>query len=214
MAASPNFAELLSRRVVLGDGAMGTMLYQYGVFLNSCFDELNISNPELVKKVHRGYVQAGVDFIETNTIGANDLKLGKYGLAEKVVKIKKQLIKRQRIDNLKGQHNAWVQGALTQEPPQFKSVEEAVDHIKRIQKFVYEMTSGYYVPGSLMCGLYENTAYFRFGDTSRPEHTPYKVVIRGGGLDYEDPGTMYSPTRGRYPADYTFRLIDVVVKIS
>jgi hypothetical protein len=137
-----------------------------------------------------------------------------WGPGENVGKIKKQLIKRQRIDNLKGQHNAWVQGALTQEPPQFKSVEEAVDHIKRIQKFVYEMTSGYYMPGSLMCGLYENTAYFRFGDTSRPEHTPYKVVIRGGGLDYEDPGTMYSPTRGRYPADYTFRLIDVVVKKS
>ncbi|RKY23552.1 MAG: bifunctional homocysteine S-methyltransferase/methylenetetrahydrofolate reductase [Planctomycetota bacterium] len=87
MAANTNFAELLSRRVVLGDGAMGTMLYQYGVFLNSCFDELNISNPELVKKVHRGYVQAGVDFIETNTFGANDFKLAKYGLAEKVEEI-------------------------------------------------------------------------------------------------------------------------------
>ena len=121
-----------------------------------------------------------------------------------------QLIKRQRMDNLKGQHDAFVQRALTQEPPEFESVEEAREYIKKIQRWVYNMTSGYYMPGSLMTGLYENTAYFRIGDTSRPEHTPYKVVIRGGGLDYEDPGT----NRVRYPADYTFRLIDVVVKKS
>ncbi len=121
-----------------------------------------------------------------------------------------QLIKRQRIDNLKGQHDAFIQSALTQEPPDFESVEEAKEYIAKIQLWVYNMTSGYYMPGSLMSGLYENTAYFRIGDTSRPEHTPYKVVIRGGGLDYEDPGTE----RVRYPADYTFRLIDVVVKKS
>ncbi len=119
-----------------------------------------------------------------------------------------QLIKRQRIDDLKGQHDAWVQQALTQEPPDFKSIEEATKYLKRIQDIVYRMTSGYYMPGSLMTGLYENTAFFRIGDTSRPEHTPFKVVIRGGGLDYEDPGTGIV----RYPADYTFRMIDVVVK--
>jgi hypothetical protein len=137
-----------------------------------------------------------------------------WGPGEKLSTVTKtkagQLIKRQRIDNLKGQHNAWIQSALTQEPPEFKSVEEAREYIKKIQTWVYNMTSGCYMPGSLMSGLYENTAYFRIGDTSRPEHTSYKVVIRGGGLDYEDPGTE----RVRYPADYTFRLVDVVVKKS
>ena len=64
------------------------------------------------------------------------------------------------------------------------------------------------MPGSLMTGLYENTAYFRIGDTLGSEHTAHKVVIRGGGLDYEDPGTRI----GRYPADYAFRMIDVVVR--
>ena len=92
MAAKNNLAELLSRRVVLGDGAMGTMLYQYGVFLNSCFDELNISNPKLVKRVHDGYVRAGVDFIETNTFGANEFKLARYGLAEKIEKINRAAV--------------------------------------------------------------------------------------------------------------------------
>ena len=119
-----------------------------------------------------------------------------------------QLIKRQRIDNLNGQHNAWVQSALTQEAPEFQSLEEAKAFIQRVQTTVYNMTSGYTMPGSLMTGLYENTAYFRIGDIHGSEHTPHKVVIRGGGLDYEDPGTRIS----RYPADYAFRLIDVVVR--
>ncbi|MBN2456225.1 MAG: bifunctional homocysteine S-methyltransferase/methylenetetrahydrofolate reductase [Sedimentisphaerales bacterium] len=87
MGAKYNLVELLKHRVVLGDGAMGTMLYQYGIFLNRCFDELNISKPEIIKKVHDGYVRAGADFIETNTFGANELKLVKYGLADKVEQI-------------------------------------------------------------------------------------------------------------------------------
>ena len=79
--------EILSRRVLIADGAMGTMLYQYGVFLNSCFDEANLSRPELVKKIHKEYIDAGADFIETNTFGANSFKLAKFGLQDKVKEI-------------------------------------------------------------------------------------------------------------------------------
>jgi len=75
--------------VVLADGAMGTMLYQSGVYINACFDELNLSNPKLVTKIHKQYVEAGADFIETNTFGANEVKLAKYGLAEQTEKINK-----------------------------------------------------------------------------------------------------------------------------
>jgi methionine synthase I (cobalamin-dependent)/5,10-methylenetetrahydrofolate reductase len=80
-------SELLSKQVVLADGAMGTMLYQAGVFINASFDELNVVNPKLVSKIHRQYVEAGVDFIETNTFGANEVKLARFGLAEQVEKI-------------------------------------------------------------------------------------------------------------------------------
>ncbi len=73
--------------VVIGDGAMGTMLYQTGVFLNRCFDELNLSDPSRVEKVHAAYVEAGADFIETNTFGANEVKLARYGLAQEVSRI-------------------------------------------------------------------------------------------------------------------------------
>ena len=87
MLEKGKLGKLLKKRVVLGDGAMGTMLYEAGVFVNSCFDELNISRPEVIKKVHDAYVKAGVDFIETNTFGANEFKLGKFGLADEVERI-------------------------------------------------------------------------------------------------------------------------------
>ncbi len=121
---------------------------------------------------------------------------------------KGQLIKRQRVENLQGQHPAWIQKALSQELPEFDTLEEATAFLRKIQRIAHGMTSNYTMPGSLMSGLYENTVHFRIGDTSRPELTPYKVVIRGGGLDYEDP----FDERIRYPADYVFRLIDIVVK--
>ncbi|MGZ5488779.1 MAG: homocysteine S-methyltransferase family protein, partial [Candidatus Aminicenantales bacterium] len=78
------FLDALADRVLLCDGGMGTVLYSKGVYLNTCFDELNLTNPAIVKEVHREYIQSGVDIIETNTFGANRLKLRKYGLNDKV----------------------------------------------------------------------------------------------------------------------------------
>jgi methionine synthase I (cobalamin-dependent)/5,10-methylenetetrahydrofolate reductase len=76
--------------VVVCDGAMGTMLYARGVFLNRCFDELNLSNPGLVKSVHDEYVDAGAELIETNTFGAHRFKLGPHGLEAHVRKINRE----------------------------------------------------------------------------------------------------------------------------
>jgi methionine synthase I (cobalamin-dependent)/5,10-methylenetetrahydrofolate reductase len=64
------------------DGAMGTMLYGKGFFLNVCYDELCVKHPELVREVHEGYVRAGAELLETNTFGANPIKLATYGLAD------------------------------------------------------------------------------------------------------------------------------------
>lgn len=68
-------------RVHVLDGAMGTMLYQKGVFVNVCFDELAVRQPALVAEVHADYASAGAELVETNTFGANPLKLAQYGLA-------------------------------------------------------------------------------------------------------------------------------------
>jgi homocysteine S-methyltransferase len=78
------FLEALDTRVLVCDGAMGTMLYAKGIFLNRSFDELNLTQPDLVADVHQAYVRAGADVIETNTFGANRIKLGAFGLADKV----------------------------------------------------------------------------------------------------------------------------------
>jgi homocysteine S-methyltransferase len=71
-------------RVVLFDGAMGTMLYSKGVFINQCYDELNARSPDLVRSVHQAYVNAGAEAIETNSFGANRVKLAQYGLESQV----------------------------------------------------------------------------------------------------------------------------------
>jgi methionine synthase / methylenetetrahydrofolate reductase(NADPH) len=68
--------------VVVFDGAMGTMLYARGVFINQCYDELNTRAPDLVRAVHAEYVKAGAEVIETNTFGANRVKLAQYGLQD------------------------------------------------------------------------------------------------------------------------------------
>lgn len=70
--------------VVVFDGAMGTMLYQRGVFINQCYDELSLRAPDLVRGVHEEYVKAGAEVLETNSFGANRFKLAQFGLEREV----------------------------------------------------------------------------------------------------------------------------------
>jgi methionine synthase I (cobalamin-dependent)/5,10-methylenetetrahydrofolate reductase len=81
------FLEELQQRVLICDGAMGTMLYSRGIFINRCFDELNLSMPGLVKEIHEAYARAGAEIIETNTFGANAVRLGAHGFAGKLREI-------------------------------------------------------------------------------------------------------------------------------
>src|SRR5487761_2348648 len=83
------FAEILANRPLLADGAMGTVLYARGIFINRCYDELNLSDPGLILSVHEEYLQAGAEILETNTFGANRIRLAHHGLADKVAAINK-----------------------------------------------------------------------------------------------------------------------------
>ena len=76
------FRQKLEQKIIVADGAMGTMLYAKGIFINRCFDELNLSAPQLVKEIHQEYVRAGAEVIETNTFGGNRLRLTAFGFAE------------------------------------------------------------------------------------------------------------------------------------
>lgn len=86
-AAGTAIDRLFTGGRVLSDGAMGTMLYGRGIFINRCFDELNLSQPETVAGIHTEYLQAGAEIIETNTFGANAYRLERYGLRDRVREI-------------------------------------------------------------------------------------------------------------------------------
>jgi homocysteine S-methyltransferase len=99
----------LSSRVLVADGAMGTMLYSRGVFINRCFDELNLSSPDLVRQIHQEYVKAGAEIIETNTFGASRPRLAAFGAAEKLRDINLAGV---RIAREAAKDTAFVAGAV------------------------------------------------------------------------------------------------------
>src|ERR1044071_4645427 len=70
--------------IIVFDGAMGTMLYSKGVFINQCYDELSLRAPDMVREIHKKYVDAGAQVLETNSFGANRIKLTQYGLQDQV----------------------------------------------------------------------------------------------------------------------------------
>lgn len=82
-----SFLDVLRERVLICDGAMGTMLYEKGISFDHCFDEINLSQPDLVREVHSAYVDAGADIIETNTFGGNRFRLMHHGLEDRLLEI-------------------------------------------------------------------------------------------------------------------------------
>ncbi|HXI29031.1 MAG TPA: homocysteine S-methyltransferase family protein, partial [Vicinamibacterales bacterium] len=126
------FLDALDERVLVCDGAMGTMLYAKGVFINKSFDALNVTQPDLVAEVHQEYVRAGADIVETNTFGANRIKLGSFGLADKLHAINEQGA---RIARHAADDKAYVAGAIGPlgvriEPWGRTGVDEARDYFR------------------------------------------------------------------------------------
>jgi len=120
-------------KVHVFDGAMGTELYGRGVFVNVCYDEVNLSRPDLVKSIHRDYVDAGAEIVETNTFGANPVKLSAYGLSDRTEEINTAAARLAR-EAVGGR--ASVAGAIGPlgiriEPYGSTSREEAVAHFRR-----------------------------------------------------------------------------------
>jgi homocysteine S-methyltransferase len=131
MAKAP-FLEEISRRVLVCDGAMGTMLYAKGIFLNRSFDELNLTQPDLVADVHQAYIRAGADVVETNTFGANRVKLGAFGLGDRVAQLNEEGA---RIARHAARDNAYVAGSIGPlgiriEPWGKTGVDEAEEHFR------------------------------------------------------------------------------------
>ena len=122
-----DFREFVEKNIVVFDGAMGTRLYEKGVYINRVYDELNLSQPELVQEVHREYLAAGAMVLETNSFGANRFKLQPHGLVDKLEAINFQAARLAR--DVAGD-KAWVAGSIGPlgiriEPWGKTSVEEA-----------------------------------------------------------------------------------------
>src|SRR5699024_166894 len=97
----------LEKGILIADGAMGTILYSHGV--DRSFEELNMTHPEQIQHVHEAYIHAGANVIQTNTYGANYIKLARYGLEEQVKKINQKAV---RIARAASDGNAYVLGNI------------------------------------------------------------------------------------------------------
>ncbi len=122
-------------RVRVFDGAMGTMIYSKGVYINRCYDELNLSSPDIILGIHREYVKAGAEIIETNTFGASRLKLAQQGLDDRLEEINVAAARLARRAAQSAHHEVFVAGAISPlgvriEPYGPTSVDEAKDLFK------------------------------------------------------------------------------------
>jgi methionine synthase / methylenetetrahydrofolate reductase(NADPH) len=106
------FRESLSQRIFVADGAMGTMLYSRGVFINRCFDELNLTAPGMIAEIHGEYAAVGAEILGTNTFGANRTRLAGFGLADKTVVINQAGVRLAREAASEGIYVAGAMGPL------------------------------------------------------------------------------------------------------
>src|SRR5450631_3071917 len=107
---APDFLARLKQSPVLCDGAMGTLLYAKGIFINRSYDELNLSQPDLIRGIHHDYLQAGAEIIETNTFGGNAFRLGRHSLADRVRDINRAGVRLAR--EAAKSFDVWVAGSV------------------------------------------------------------------------------------------------------
>src|SRR6202163_3155189 len=105
-----NFLARIKQAPVLCDGAMGTLLYAKGIFINRSYDELNLSQPDLIRGIHHEYLQAGAEIIETNTFGGNSFRLARHSMADKVDDINRAGVRLAR--EAAKSFDVWVAGSV------------------------------------------------------------------------------------------------------
>jgi methionine synthase I (cobalamin-dependent)/5,10-methylenetetrahydrofolate reductase len=189
--------DILSDRVVLFDGAMGTMLYERGVFINRSFDEVNLSAPAMIERIHREYIAAGADCIETNTFGANRFKLKLHGLDGRLAEINETAA---RIARRAAGEDILVAGAigplgLKIEPWGPTANEEAADAFAEQARAL--------AAGGVDCFILET-----FGDVNEL-HQAIIGVRAASGLPVVAQMTLRADGLGLYgtePADFTRKL--------
>src|SRR6185437_15989214 len=109
LTRAAEFRDRLQSKIIVADGAMCTILYAKGIFINRCFDELNLSASQIVKEIHQEYVRAGAEVLETNTFGGNRIRLSAFGFGEKIRAINQAGV---RLAREAAGERAFVAGAI------------------------------------------------------------------------------------------------------
>ncbi|RME76884.1 MAG: bifunctional homocysteine S-methyltransferase/methylenetetrahydrofolate reductase, partial [Planctomycetota bacterium] len=135
-----NFLQRLEKDIIIFDGGMGTSIYTKGIYINRCFDHLNLTDSDMILEIHREYIEAGAEAIETNTFGANRIQLGEFNLADKVYEINYEGAK---IAREAGGEHIFVAGAIGPlgikiEPWGEMSVEEAREIFREQVEALYK----------------------------------------------------------------------------
>jgi len=128
----------LEKGVVLCDGAMGTLLHDRGVPLSACLEAVNLENPDLVAAIHREYIEAGAEIIETNTFGATGLRLNRYGLADRVREVNQRAVEIAREAAREAGRTVFVGGAVGPIGVGIPSSEAADVSLKRARRIFRE----------------------------------------------------------------------------
>jgi homocysteine S-methyltransferase len=137
-AVSHPFLLALEKGVVLCDGAMGTLLHDRGVPLSACLEAVNLENPDLVAAIHREYIEAGAEIIETNTFGATGLRLNRYGLADRVREVNQRAVEIAREAAREAGRTVFVGGAVGPIGVGIPSSEAADVSLKRARRIFRE----------------------------------------------------------------------------
>ncbi|MCS7251784.1 MAG: bifunctional homocysteine S-methyltransferase/methylenetetrahydrofolate reductase [Anaerolineae bacterium] len=112
MAIEPSLLERLAQGPLLADGAMGTMLYARGFSLDRCYEALNVEAPNVILEIHRAYLEAGAELLETNTFGANRYRLAEYGLEDQVASLNRAGVALARQAATEANRRVWIAGAV------------------------------------------------------------------------------------------------------
>ncbi len=118
MSDKPTFQQALHEGILVFDGAMGTEIYRHHIFTNRCFDELCLSEPKLIRRIHSDYCDAAADVLTTNTFGANRVALARFGLAERLSDIVQAGARLAREVADDAGRPVWVAGSIGPLPPQ------------------------------------------------------------------------------------------------
>ncbi|MDB4941922.1 MAG: 5,10-methylenetetrahydrofolate reductase [Labilithrix sp.] len=171
-----SFLDALETGTLVVDGAMGTQLYERGILFSVCFEELNVTRPELVKKVHEEYVRAGATVIETNTFGANSMRLEKHGLASKMGEINAAAVKLAR--EAAGQ-KAFVVGAIG--PSGYFLGEALPQDLDKVRGAISEQARALVAEGvdAIVCETFRQTNELRAAVESAVAASGGKVPVIG-----------------------------------